>query len=105
MEELFIAMVPVTLFLTIGGVLIFRPLTKRLGLMLEANAANKRADESDRIQYDHVRALLEAQTLKIEALEQRLEFTESLLETRTRRRYLRPGLEGASRPGLPDTLA
>ena len=40
MEEFFIAMVPMTLFLTIGGVLIFRPLTKRLGLVLEANAAS-----------------------------------------------------------------
>ena len=82
MEELFIAMVPMTLFLTIGGVLIFRPLTKRLGLMLEAHAAGRRSDETDRIHYEHVRALLDAQNLKIEALEQRLEFTESLLENR-----------------------
>lgn len=84
MEEFFIAMVPVTLFLTIGGVLVFRPLTKRIGLMLEANAAGKRSDEMGRIQHDHLRALLEAQTLKIEALEQRVEFTESLLEARAR---------------------
>lgn len=82
MEELFIAMVPMTLFLTIGGVLIFRPLTKRLGTMLEAYAADRLESETDRIQYEHVRALLEAQNLKIETLEQRLEFTESLLESR-----------------------
>lgn len=77
-------MVPVTLFLTIGGVLVFRPLTKRLGLMLEANAAGKRSDEADRLQHEHLRALLDAQTLKIEALENRIEFTESLLDTRAR---------------------
>lgn len=88
MEEMFFAMVPISLFLTIGGVLIFRPLTKRLGLMLEAHAAGKREDETGRIHYEHVRALLEAQTLKIEALEQRLEFTESLLEDRSPRRSL-----------------
>ena len=82
MEELFIALVPMTMFLTIGGVLVFRPLTKRLGLMLEANAVNKRSDEMDRIQHDHLRAMIEAQNLKIETLEQRIEFSESLLEAR-----------------------
>ena len=84
MEAFFVAMVPVTLFLTIGGVLVFRPLTKRIGLILEANAASKRSDELDRIQHDHLRALLDAQTLKIQALEQRIEFNESLLEARAR---------------------
>lgn len=92
MEEMFFAMIPISLFLTIGGVLIFRPLTKRLGLMLEAHVAGKREEETGRIHYEHVRALLEAQNLKIEALEQRLEFTESLLEERTPRRGLRPEL-------------
>lgn len=85
MEDLFFAMVPITLFLTIGGVLIFRPLTKRLGLMLEANAADRRSTETDRIHYEHVRALLEAQSLKLDALEQRFEFTEALLESPTPR--------------------
>lgn len=84
MEDFFIAMVPITAFLTIGGVLVFRPLTKRLGLMLEANAAGKRSDEADRLQHDHLRALLDAQAMKIEALEQRIEFNESLLESRAR---------------------
>lgn len=92
MEALFVALVPMTLFLTIGGVLIFRPLTKRLGLLLEANAERKRDSETDRIHYEHVRALLEAQNLKIEAMEQRLEFTESLLETRAREGFARPEL-------------
>jgi len=81
-EELVFALIPITLFLTIGGVLVFRPLTKRLGLMLEANAANKRSEEIDRIQYEHIRAMLDAQNLKIATLEQRIEFSESLLEAR-----------------------
>ena len=83
MEELFIALVPMTLFLTIGGVLVFRPLTKRLGSILEANATSKRSDEMDRIQHEHLRAMIDAQSLKIETLEQRIEFSESLLEART----------------------
>lgn len=94
MEAFFIAMVPVTFFLTVGGVLVLRPLTKRLGMLLEANAANRRSSEEDRIHYEHVRALLEAQSLKIDALEQRLQFTESLLEARPRESYARPELAG-----------
>ena len=82
--EFFVALVPITMILTVGGVLVFRPLTKRIGLMLEANAAGKRSDEMDRIQHEHLRALLDAQTLKIDALEQRIEFNESLLEARAR---------------------
>lgn len=105
MEELFIAMVPVTLFLTIGGVLIFRPLTKRLGLMLEASAANRRDSQTDRMQYEHVRTLLEAQNLKIDALEQRLEFTESLLESRPNDRFVRPRLGNRGPASLPEGLA
>ena len=95
MEDLFFAMVPMTLFVTIGGVLILRPLTKRLGLMLEANAASKRATEVDRMQYDHLRTLLEAQSLKMETLEQRLEFTEGLLDGRRSEATLPAGLRSA----------
>lgn len=105
MEELFIAMVPMTLFLTIGGVLIFRPLTKRLGLMLEANAASRRDDQTDRMHYEHVRTLLEAQNLKIDALEQRLEFTESLLENRSDGGFAGRRLRAGSRSGLPEGLS
>lgn len=49
---------------------------------MEANAANKRSDEIDRIQHEHLRAMIDAQNLKIETLEQRIEFSESLLEAR-----------------------
>lgn len=105
MEELFIAMVPMTLFLTIGGVLIFRPLTKRLGLMLEANAASRRDDRSDQLHYEHMRTLLEAQNLKIDAMEQRLEFTESLLDGRVDDRFGRARLAGRGPASLPEGLA
>jgi hypothetical protein len=70
------------MFLTIGGVLVLRPLTKRLGSMLEANAENKRSDDLDRVQHEHLRAMIESQNMKIEMLEQRIEFSESLLEAR-----------------------
>lgn len=82
MEAFFVMMVPVTLFLSVAGVAIFRPLTKRLGDVLEANAASKRQEADDRLQYEHLKMLLETQNLRLEQMEQRLEFTESLLEAR-----------------------
>lgn len=82
MEEFFIALVPITFILSFAGVLIFRPLTKRLGNVMEANALARQQVADDRLHHDHVKMLLENQSLKIQQLEQRLEFTESLLEAR-----------------------
>jgi hypothetical protein len=83
MEEFFLALVPITLILSVAGVLIFRPLTKRLGNVMEANALARQQVVDDKLHHDHVKTLLETQNLKILQLEQRLEFTESLLEART----------------------
>jgi hypothetical protein len=82
MEEFFIALVPITFILSFAGVLIFRPLTKRLGNVMEANALAKKQVVDDQLHHEHVKVLLETQNLKIQQLEQRLEFTESLLEAR-----------------------
>lgn len=83
MEEFFIALVPITLFLTVGGVLVLRPLTKRLGLLVEASAKAKVVNAEDQLQLEQLRLLVETQNLKIERMEQKVAFTESLLEART----------------------
>ena len=83
MEEFFFALIPITFILSFAGVLIFRPLTKRLGNVLEANALAKQQVAEDKLHHEHVKTLLETHNLKIQQLEQRLEFTESLLEART----------------------
>jgi hypothetical protein len=82
MEEFFFALIPITFILSVAGVLIFRPLTKRLGNVMEANALARQQVVDDKLHHDHVKTLLETQSLKIQQLEQRLEFTESLLEAR-----------------------
>ena len=82
MEEFFFALIPITFILSVAGVLIFRPLTKRLGNMMEANALARQQVVDDKLHHEHVKTLLETQNLKIQQLEQRLEFTESLLEAR-----------------------
>ena len=85
MEEFFLALVPITLILSVAGVLIFRPLTKRLGNVMEANALARQQVVDDKLHHEHVKTLLETQNLKILQLEQRVEFTESLLEARAAR--------------------
>ena len=90
MEEFFFALIPITFILSVAGVLIFRPLTKRLGKVMEANALARQQVVDDKLHHDHVKTLLETQNLKIQQLEQRLEFTESLLEARPSR-YLGGG--------------
>ena len=95
MEEFFIAMVPITLFLTVGGVLVLRPLTKRLGLLIEASARAKGGNAEEQARLEQLRLLLETQNLKIERLEQKVAFTESLLEART------AGLLSAQTAGAP----
>ena len=88
MEEFFFALIPITFILSVAGVLIFRPLTKRLGNVMEANALAKKQVAEDQLHHDHVKVLLETQNLKIQQLEQRIEFTESLLEARTAQRLV-----------------
>ncbi len=83
MEAFFIALVPITLFLTVGGVLVLRPLTKRLGLLMEASAKARGSNAEEQLQIEHMRLMIETQNLKLEQLEQKLSFTESLLESRT----------------------
>lgn len=82
MEDFFFALIPITFILSFAGVLIFRPLTKRLGNVMEANALAKQQVVDDKLHHEHVKTLLETQNLKIQQLEQRIEFTESLLEAR-----------------------
>lgn len=93
MEEFFFALIPITAILSVAGVLIFRPLTKRLGNVMEANALAKRQVVDDKLHHDYVKTLIETQNLKIQTLEQRLEFTESLLEARSSQ-YLGGGIAG-----------
>ncbi len=83
MEAFFIALVPITMFLTIGGVLVLRPLTKRLGLLMEASAKSRGTNADEQLQIEHLRLMIDTQNLKLEQLEQKLSFTESVLESRT----------------------
>lgn len=85
MEEFFLALVPITLILSVSSVMIFRPLTKRLGDIMQVNAEGRRTATNERLNHEHLKTLIEVQAHRIESLEHRLEFAESLLESGTPR--------------------
>ena len=78
MEELLALMIPITLIVVVGAVLLLRPLTTRLGTLLEAIALEKKRalDAPDSARLRETIAALEH---RIALLEERQNFTESLL--------------------------
>jgi len=67
-------------FVTTGAVLIFRPLTKKLGDRL-ANSNQPPPAALDPAELAHLRQALEETSARLELLEQRVDFTERLLST------------------------
>lgn len=83
MEEL----VPIFLFMCIAAVMIFRPMTKRLGALLEEMARDRRAMRApENGQMDRVVGLLEQLNTRLDLLEDRMEFMERLSDARPRHR-------------------
>lgn len=67
----------VVLILTTGGVLVLRPIAKRLSELLELYARDRRSGlETD---VGRVRDLLETMDARLQLLEERQEFTERLI--------------------------
>jgi hypothetical protein len=71
--------VAIVLILTVGGVAILRPIAKRAGELLEAMAAEKRDPKRVVDETRRVVELLETLNARIERIEERQEFTDSLL--------------------------
>ena len=93
--------VAVVLILTVGGVVLLRPLSRRLGELLEAMAREREqprlADEVERL-----REVMEAMSGRLALLEERVDFTDSLLadpERRSLRSGRRPGAEEGEQGG------
>ena len=79
MEWEFIApmIMSVVLILTVGGVMVLRPIAKRVGDLLEMYVK----DRSEGIEGDlhHMRDLLETMNARLQLMEDRQDFTERLL--------------------------
>jgi hypothetical protein len=98
MEWEFIApmLVMLTLILTVGGVMVLRPIANRLGDLVEV-LQQGRADPAIAQSLEHLTHLLEAQDRRLEALEERQRFTDDLLASRAEKALPgSPGRSGAS---------
>jgi hypothetical protein len=76
-------LIPITMFLSIAAVLILRPLTKRLGGLLEAMTRDRIQVPAQDHTSEHTLALLEHISRRIDLMEERLDFTERLVSTRS----------------------
>lgn len=83
MEEL----IPITMFISIAAVAILRPISTKLGGLLEAmrNERNAAVSGSDDPDLSRVRVLMEHMSKRLDLMEERMDFTERLLNGRGRR--------------------
>lgn len=83
LEYIVPGVVAIVLLLTAGGVVLLRPLSKRLGELMEAMIAEKREERPGLEEHlSRIRDLLETQNDRLTLLEERVEFTERLIERR-----------------------
>lgn len=80
MEEL----IPIVLFISIAAVAIFRPLTKRIGLMIEQSYKDRQAaaPSAQSPQFERLAMLMERMIDRMDRLEDRVDFTERMLDSR-----------------------
>ena len=87
MEEL----IPIIFMLMVGSVLILRPLTKKLGLLMEALAKERLAKNEaprglDEGQMLRLTSALERLNSRVDLIDDRINFMEQLVENRSRTR-------------------
>lgn len=85
------ALIPIFLFVMIGSVLILRPVTKKLGLLIEAFAKERMGRPSsgeglDATQLDRITVTLERLSNRMDHVDDRMAFMERLVEERPRSR-------------------
>ncbi len=97
MDEIAPMVVAIVLFVSTAAVLIFRPLTKKLG---ERLAAGKQPPPAvDPGELAQLRQALEDTSARLELVEQRLDFTERLLSAPRERTGVAGAAPGALPPG------
>jgi hypothetical protein len=76
------ALVPITMFVCIAAVLVLRPITKRLGGLIEATTRERMQARSDDAANAQLVLIMEQMARRLDLIEQRLDFTERLVASR-----------------------
>ena len=87
----------VILTLTIGGVILLKPIANKLGNLLEAMAKERTTPQLD-TELGHLRDLLETTNARLSLLEERQVFTEALLNDPDRKTRRLRGASGMEPP-------
>jgi hypothetical protein len=82
-------LIPIVLFLSAAGVLIFRPLTTRIGKSIERSQEKKSISQEPQIQ--RMMQLMERMVDRMDRLEDRVDFTERMIERQRRQAALNEG--------------
>jgi len=93
----------IILTLTVGGVILLKPIANKLGNLLEAMAKERNEPQLGG-EIGHLRDLLETTNARLSLLEERQEFNEALLNDPNRRRgRLTEGGDGPTEPRGADS--
>ncbi len=91
MGEIIALLIPIVFILAMASVLILRPITKRLGEALQQMQQERHETRLDQGQVEQVPALVESVQDRLELVEQRQSFFESLIESRSDKARLAKG--------------
>jgi hypothetical protein len=87
-------LIPIMLFMSIAAVMIFRPLTTRLGKSIEQSHDKKVAGQDPQV--ERMMQLMERMVDRMDRLEEKVDFTERMLESQRRQAVLSEGPGGAA---------
>lgn len=93
-------LIPIFFFVSVAAVLILRPLTKRLGLVLELMSRERTAARTDDTDMARLRVQLEHVSKRLELMEERVDFTERLVSSSRRATRPQPAMLAAERERL-----
>jgi hypothetical protein len=91
-------LIPITFFVSVAAVMILRPISKKLGGLIEASAREKVQPVLEDPAHARTAMVLEHMLKRLDAMEDRLDFTERLVGERT-------PLPGRSDPRLESRAA
>lgn len=101
MAETLAVFIPIVFILSVAGVLILRPLSKRLGMLMEAYAQDRVASRTEDRQLDSIRERFESLDRRLDVLEERMGFTEELVSRRPANRVEADGDGTRDRSSTP----